>query len=77
MIPAANGVCSSLRVPDWQCDFFRLSCAKGAGNGESFKYFCVKRADCLLADRGFSHLTGIDHIHRHGGFVIVRFRSYP
>ena len=65
----------SLRVPDWQCDFFRLSSAKGIGNGESFKYFSSKRGDCLLADRGFSPLTGIDHIHRSGGFVIVRLND--
>lgn len=65
----------SLSVPDWQCDFFRLSSAKGIGNGESLKYFAVKIGDCLLADRGFSHLAGIDHVHRHGGFVIVRLND--
>ncbi len=65
----------SLRVPDWQCDFFRLSSAKGIGNGESLKYYSIKSGDCLLADRGFSHLAGIDHVHRHGGFVIVRLND--
>jgi hypothetical protein len=65
----------SLRVPDWQCDFFRLTSAKGAGNGESFKYFSIKRADCLLADRGFSHLAGIEHVQRSGGSVIVRLND--
>lgn len=62
----------SLSVPDWQCDFFRLTSNKGVGNGESFKYFSIQPGDCLLADRGFSHLAGIGHIHRHGGSVIVR-----
>ena len=62
----------SLRVPDWQCDCFRLTPARGAGHGESLKYFTIKRGDCLLADRGFSHLTGIEHVQRHGGSVIVR-----
>ena len=65
----------SLRVPDWQCDFFRLSSAKGKGNGESLKYFSIKRGDCLLADRGFSHLAGIEHVHRNGGRVIVRLND--
>jgi len=65
----------SLRVPDWQCDFFRLTSAKGAGNGESLKYFSIKRGDCLLADRGFSHLAGLDHVHRSGGSVIVRLND--
>jgi hypothetical protein len=65
----------SLRVPDWQCDFFRLTSAKGAGNGESLKYFSIKRGDCLLADRGFSHLSGIEHVHRSGGSLIVRLND--
>ncbi len=65
----------SLQVPNWQCDYFRLSSAKGVGNGESFKYFSIKKGDCLLADRGFSHLSGIDHVQGHGGFVIVRLND--
>jgi hypothetical protein len=65
----------SLRVPDWQCDCFRLTPTKGAGNGESLKYFSIKRGDCLLADRGFSHLEGIGHVQRHGGSIIVRLND--
>lgn len=65
----------SLQVPDWQCDFFRLSAAKGEGNGESLRHYAIKRGDCLLADRGFSHLAGIGHVHRHGGHVIVRLNE--
>ena len=65
----------SLSVPDWQCDFFRLTPTKGAGNGESLKYFSIKQGDCLLADRGFSHLAGIEHIHRNGGWIIVRLND--
>lgn len=77
--PGATGsqwrVLYSLRVPDWQCDHFRLSRTQGAGNGESLKHFAIQPGDCLLADRGFSHLTGIDHVHRHGGHVIVRLNE--
>lgn len=65
----------SLRVPDWQCDCFRLTSAKGAGHGESLKYFSLQHGDCLLADRGFSHLAGIEHVQRHGGSVIVRLND--
>ena len=65
----------SFAVPEWQCDFFRLTSTKGAGNGESLKYFSIKPGDCLLADRGFSHLAGIEHVHRSGGRVIVRLND--
>lgn len=65
----------SLTVPDWQCDFFRLTPVKGKGNGESLKYFDIKPGDCLLADGGFSHLAGIREVHQHGGSVIVRLNE--
>ena len=65
----------SLGVPNWQCDFFRLTPARGVGHGESLKYFPVRAGDCLLADRGFSHLAGIDHVQRCGGRVIVRLND--
>jgi len=65
----------SLSVPDWQCDFFRLTSSKGAGNGESLKYFSINKGDCLLADRGFSHLAGIEDVQRRGGGVIVRLNG--
>jgi hypothetical protein len=65
----------SLRVPDWQCDHFRLSPTRGAGHGESLKHLAVRPGDCLLADRGYSLLTGIEHVHRHGGHVIVRLNE--
>lgn len=65
----------SLRVPDWQCDFFRLTPAKGKGNGESLSHYTIKEGDCLIADRGFSHLSGIEHVRRAGGHVIVRLQD--
>ena len=65
----------SFAVPEWRCDFFRLTATKGAGNGESLKYFAIKPGDCLLADRGFSHLAGIEHVHQSGGRVIVRLND--
>jgi len=65
----------SLRVPDWQCDFFRLTPTRGVGNGESLKYFSIRPGDCLLADRGFGHLVGIGGVHRQGGSVIVRLNE--
>ena len=65
----------SLQVPNWQCDYFRISSTQGAGNGESLKHFAVHKGDCLLADRGFSHLQGIAHVRAQGGHVIVRLNE--
>jgi DDE family transposase len=65
----------SLSLPDWRCDFFRLSPARGAGHGESFQHCEIQPGDCLLADRGFSHLRGIEHVHQQGGHVLVRLNE--
>lgn len=62
----------SLRVPDWTCDHFRLTSADGDGHGESLSQFPVRRNDCLIADRGYAHASGISHVHRRGGHMIVR-----
>lgn len=65
----------SLRVPDWSCDFFRLTSSEGEGNGESLRQFSVRAKDCLIADRGYAQAAGIGHVHRKGGYVIVRHNA--
>jgi hypothetical protein len=65
----------SLRVPDWSCDYFRLTSSDGEGNGESLRQFPVRPKDCLIADRGYAHAAGILHVHQKGGYVIVRHNA--
>jgi hypothetical protein len=65
----------SLHVPGWQCDHFRLTSARGVGNGESLQYFAINPSDCLLADRGFSNPTGIAHVYKNGGHLIMRLND--
>jgi hypothetical protein len=62
----------SLSVPSWDCDCFRLTSAKGDGNGDSLSSFSVQEKDCLIADSGFARATGIGYVCEKGGFVIVR-----
>jgi hypothetical protein len=65
----------SLRVPDWSCDYFRLTSSDGEGHGESLRQFPVRPKDCLIADRGYAHAAGILHVHQKGGHVIVRHNA--
>lgn len=65
----------SLRVPEWTCDYFRLTSSEGEGNGESLRQFPVRANDCLIADRGYAHAAGIWHAQQKGGFVIVRHNA--
>jgi hypothetical protein len=65
----------SLRVPEWTCDYLRLTSNEGKGSGESLRHFPVRANDCLIADRGYTHAAGIWHVQHKGGFVIVRHNA--
>ncbi len=62
----------SLRVPDWTCDHFEVTSSQGEGHGESLRHFPVRTHECLIADRGYAHASGIWHVAQKGGHVIVR-----
>ncbi|MFH2044398.1 MAG: IS4 family transposase [Pseudomonadota bacterium] len=59
----------SIGLPSLQCDEVYLTSPKV---GESFKRFSVHAGDLFLADRGYAKRSGIGHIVRGGGNVIVR-----
>lgn len=65
----------SLRVPEWNCDYFEVTSSDGVGNGESLRHFPVKPKDCLIADRGYAHAAGIGHVQRKDGYFIVRHNA--
>jgi len=62
----------SFRWPQMVCDRFRLTPAKGKGNGESLCYYPLERGDYVLADRGFCHAVGFRHALERGALVTVR-----
>jgi|SRR5215475_6640252 len=62
----------SFQLPEFCCDYFGLSPAEGAGTGDSFLHFPVTRGDHLIGDRGYSYISGVEHIAAHGGRVLVR-----
>lgn len=59
----------SIGLPSLRCDEVHLTSPKA---GESFKRFSVHSGDILLADRGYAHRSGVGHVVRGGGNVIVR-----
>ena len=62
----------SLRWPELTCDHFSLLPASGPGTGESLTHFPVRAGEHLLADRGYSNYTSVQHVSAHGGSVTVR-----
>jgi Transposase DDE domain len=66
----------STQLPSLSCDEVSLTTKKV---GESLSRFQVAPGDILIADRGYSHRSGVRHVQRHGGVVIVRMnlRNMP
>ena len=59
----------AIALPSLQCQEVHLG---PCDEGETLKRFQVHAGDILVADRGYAHPSGIAHVRRHGGDVIVR-----
>ena len=65
----------SLILPDLNCDHFSITPKKGKGNGESFLKFLISKNDCILADRGYATLNGIEYVINSNGYIIMRLNT--
>jgi len=74
--PGATGtdwrVYYCLSLPDFVCDFYELTDAKG---GETYKRVPVEPGDVVLGDRGYCHREGVAHVLEQRGDVVVRLTS--
>ena len=62
----------SLRWPELTCDHFTLTATHGKGTGESLTHFPVTAGDHLVADRGYSNFSSVQHAAIHGAVITVR-----
>lgn len=65
----------SVTLPTLNCDFFKLTETKGQGTGESFFQFSIKKGDYIIADRGYSTVSGIHHVESKKAYVMVRVNT--
>ena len=65
----------SFRVPEVCCDAFTLTPTKGVGTGDSLTQFTIAPGDHLIADRGYCHAKGIEHVVKSGGAILVRLNT--
>jgi hypothetical protein len=65
----------SVRLPSLTCDFFKVTRTEGRGTGESFFQFPITPNDYILADRGYSTASGIEHVVRKKAYVVVRLNT--
>ena len=66
----------SLRVPSLRCDFFKVTSVEGEGTGESLKQFSIQGGDYIIADGGYSTVSGIEHVAQCKGHVLVRISPH-
>ncbi len=66
----------SVRVPSLRCDFFKVSPAEGKGTGESLKQYSIQSGDHIIADRGYSTASGIEHVALNKGHIMVRMSPH-
>ena len=62
----------SLSWPELKCDYFKLTPTKGEGCAESLRQHPLRKGDYILADRGYSHASGIHFASDRQAFVVVR-----
>ena len=65
----------SFRVPELRCDAFTLTPTKGVGTGDTLTQFTIAPGDHLIADRGYCHANGIEHVVSNGGAILVRLNT--
>jgi hypothetical protein len=65
----------SFRVPELRCEAFTLTPTKGVGTGDSLTQFTIAPGDHLIADRGYCHANGIEHVVSKGGAILVRLNT--
>ena len=65
----------SLKLPELQCNYFKLTGTTGDGTGESFKQFPVEENDCIIGDRGYSTAQGIAYLDEQGAYSLVRINT--
>lgn len=65
----------SFSIPSMVCDYTKLTSNKGKGTGETLTHFPIKKGDMIIADRGYSHARGVEHVKNGGGDICVRLNN--
>lgn len=65
----------ALRLPDLECDHLEITPARQAGGGEHLSRVPVRPGQCLLADRGFCHRSGVESVLERGADLLVRLNT--
>lgn len=62
----------TIRLPELDCDFFEITSAEGAGNGESLTRIPVQSGELILGDAIYGGLPGLLAIKQNKADVLIR-----
>jgi hypothetical protein len=62
----------SIRLPQLECDFFEVTSAEGAGNGESLTRIPARSGELILGDAAYGGLPGLLAMKQKGADVLIR-----
>lgn len=65
----------SFTLPEFRCDFFKISPSKGDGTGETFRHYPVQAGDYMMGDRGYANAPGIRYLAARQAYVLVRVNT--
>lgn len=65
----------SFTLPEFCCDYFKLSPSTGEGSGETFRHYPVHAGDYLIGDRGYATANGIGYMASRQAYVLVRVNT--
>ncbi len=62
----------TIRLPELECDFFEVTAAEGAGNGESLTRIPAQSGELILGDAIYGGLPGVLAMKEKGADVLIR-----
>ena len=65
----------SFTLPEFCCDYFKISPSKGDGTGETFTQYPVRSGDYIMGDRGYASAKGIGYVASRQAYVLVRVNT--
>jgi hypothetical protein len=66
----------AVQLPSLECDYFKVTPARGKGNGEILQQFSLKPGDLVIADAAYALASGIEYAWQRDARVLLRMSPH-
>jgi len=66
----------SVQIPGLECDYFKVTPARGRGGGERLEQFALRAGDLVIADAGYATPAGIEYAWQCKAGVLLRMSPH-